>query len=646
MNSNGGKKMKKTVSILLALFMVFGLAIGCTPKAPTEMVVSIGPYPDTIDPALNSAVDDASYIIHAFSGLVGYKQDDTGKLVLFADCAKELPTATTTADGKTQYVFELKDNLKWSDGTPLTAADFAYAWNRAAAPATGADYGYMFDVIDGYADIMTAISADADAVAAAEAATAAATAAVGTSDEATTAAAAAAATTAAEAATAAAAAAAAELKLNVTASEDGKTLTVVLTVNVPYFMELCAFPAYMPVQQAVVDGNEGWATAAETYISNGPYKVTEFSQSQLVMEKNENYYNAKAVVTDKLIFAFNDDDGSLLANYQSGAYLFIDSVPNEEIESLKADYPDDFNIEGQLGTYYICFNINDPTLSAFTPEEAVKIRTAMSLLIDRNYVVTEIGKAGQVPAAGFVAMGLTEPDGTEFISKNGPNGDGAGYFSVAAADYAANCTEAVALLKEVATSSGKFTVGADNKVVGFPELSYIHNTNTGHQKIAEYLQAAWSAYGFTINVSSQEWGTFLNTRKDGNYSIARNGWLGDYNDPISFLDMWTTNSGNNDTQFGRDANATYAGYSYNGQTGLTWAQSYDEIIKAVKASSDPVERFALMHQAENLLMSTGCITPIYYYTDIFMCSPTIDGFFSSPLGFKYFMYASVVPAAE
>lgn len=182
--------MKKTLSILLALFMMFGLMIGCTPKAPTEMTVCVGPYPDTIDPALNSSVDGATYIIHAFSGLVGYRQDATGKLELFADCAKELPTATATADGKVQYVFTLKDGLKWSDGSPLTAADFIYAWNRAATPATGADYGYMFDVIDGYSEIIAAFGPANEAQSAADDAAAAAEAAKGTADEATTAAAA------------------------------------------------------------------------------------------------------------------------------------------------------------------------------------------------------------------------------------------------------------------------------------------------------------------------------------------------------------------------------------------------------------------------------------------------------------------------
>ncbi len=585
------KRTKNAICVFLVLIMGISLVFtsGCT-KTAKEMVVCVGPYPDTIDPALNSAVDGATYIIHAFSGLVGYKQGTGGKLELYPDCAKELPKPTALSDGKVQYVFELKDNLKWSDGSELTAEDFVYAWNRVVLPETGADYGYMFDVIDGYNDVISKKEG---------------------------------------------------AKLNVTASDDGKKLTVVLPVDVPYFMELCAFPTYMPVKKSVVEGNESWATAAETYIGNGPYKVTEFSQGQLVMEKNEYYHNAGAVVTNKIVFAFNDDDSSLLANYKSGAYLLIDSVPNEEINTLKVEYPNEFFVEGQLGTYYICFNINDPILSVFTQEEAAKIRNAMSLLIDRNHIVNEIGKAGQVPAAGYVAMGLTEPDGTEYIKRNGYNHDGSGYYSVAPEDYPKNCAEAIALFKEVAASSGKFTVGQDNKLVGFPELSYIYNTGSGHQAIAEYLQALYSDYGIKLNVSSQEWGTFLNTRKDGKYSIARNGWLADYNDPISFLDMWITNSGNNDCQFGRDAHATYGGYTYNGKSGLTWSQSYDAIISEVKSTGDQVKRFSLMHEAEDILMSTGCICPIYYYTDIFMCSPKIKGFFSNPLGYKYFMYAKV-----
>ncbi len=581
-------KMKKLLSVSLALAMVLGCMAfaGCggSKSEAGSMTLNVGAYPDTVDPALNSAVDGATYIVHTFSGLVGYEQDASGKLVLVPECATELPAGVKTDDGKTAYTFKLREGLKWSDGTALTANDFVYAWNRAADPATAADYGYMFEVIDGYTELMEGTG-----------------------------------------------------KLNVTASADGTELTVVLPVDVPYFHELCAFPAYMPVRQDIIDANgDAWATKPETLIGNGAYKVTEFTQTQMVLEKNEHFYNADKVVTDKLIFAFNSDDASLLTNFQNGSYLFIDSVPNDEIKSLQeGEYKDEFYVTGQLGTYYVSFNVNDSALDGFTEVEKAKIRQALGLMIDRNYICEEIGQAGQVPAAGFVAMGLTEPDGQEFIAKNGPNRDGAGYYSVADADYQANCDAAVALLAEVAASSGKFTMDG-NAVVGFPTLTYITNDGSGHKAIAAYLQQVWGNYGFDIKVDVQEWATFLNTRKEGNYSIARNGWLGDYNDPISFLDMWVSGSGNNDCQFGKGAHA-----SYNGYDGKTWGESYDAIIAEVKSSGDANKRFELMHDAEDILMESGAICPIYYYTDIFMCSDSIDGFFASPLGFKYFMYASV-----
>ena len=587
--------MKKTMSILLAVAMLLSCTLAltaCGNTSATNMTLNVGAYPDTIDPALNSAVDGATYIIHTFAGLIGWDQDDSGKLVLVPQCAAALPTKSE-ADGKTVYTFTLRDDLKWSDGTALTAADFVYAWNRAASPVTAADYGYMFDCIDGYAE-MTAMD-DAGNL---------------TNPDA---------------------------KLNVTASEDGKTLTVVLPVDVPYFTELCAFPTYMPVRKDLIDANgDAWATKAETYIGNGPYKVTSFTETELVLEKNENYFDADRVATDKLTFAFNDDDNSLLTNYQNGSYLFIDSVPNNEIASLQeGEYKDEFFVAGQLGTYYVSFNVNDEALKDFNQEEKAKIRKALGLVIDRNHICTDIGQAGQVPAAGFVAMGLTEPDGKEFIEKNGPDRDGKGYYSVAKDDYAANCAAAVKLLEEVADSSKKFTV-KDGKVEGFPTLTYLTNDGSGHEAIATYLQQVWGQYGITVKVEIQEWATFLNTRKNGDYSVARNGWLADYNDPISFLDMWLTTSGNNDCQFGKGDHKDYAGYD-----GKTWAASYDAIINEVKTSSDPAKRFELMHDAEDILMETGAICPIYYYTDIYMCDSSIDGFFASPLGFKYFMYASV-----
>ena len=274
---------------------------------------------------------------------------------------------------------------------------------------------------------------------------------------------------------------------------------------------------------------------------------------------------------------------------------------------------------------------------------AAEIRNALGLLYDRNYIVEQIAQGGQTPANSFVADGMADANGGNFALNAGA-GNGAGYYSVNADDYVDNFAQAIETLKkyyEYDEATGKFT--------NFPTLTYLYNTSEGHKAIGEYLANTLAGVGITMNLENQEWNTFLNTRKDGDFSIARNGWVADYTDPICFLDMWISNSGNNDVQYGKDAHADKAiynldltefGYDIKVENG-TWAETYDVIIPMIKASTDNDTRYALMHKAEDLLMSTGVIVPLYFYTDLYMCNENVEGFFSIPLGYKYFMYTSI-----
>lgn len=603
------KKLTKLVlaSTLAATMVLPSMACGGgnnqTNEGKNSISVCIASEPDSIDPALNSAVDGATMIIHSFAGLVKYND----KQQLVADCAKALPTPVKNPeDGSSTYTFELKDGLKWNDGSQLKASDFEYSWKRAASTALGADYGYMFDVIKGWGE------EDVNGLA----------------------------------------------PLAVTADDTANTLTVTLNVAVPYWFELCAFPTYMPVKKDVV-ASESWATKPETFIGNGPYKLVEWkSKEVMVFKKNEHYHDAASITMPEVRFHLSDDDGNMLANYKADEWQFIDSVPNNEIDTLKAQYQKEFFIGGQLGTYYAIFNNNENLLPAGTTitgaedvaKANIEIRKALSLLLDRNYICEEIGKAGQMPASSFVAKGLTDASAAnpldEFYLNAGDKATNGyvGYYDVAETAHVNNVASAVTTLK-------KYFVYEGGKFTNFPKVDYLYNAGTGHKNIGEYIQQAFAGYGITIELKEQEWATFLNTRKDGNYTMARNGWLGDYNDPISFLDMWTTGSGNNDAQFGREGNATLAiysmdlsgveGYANKSVTNGTWAQTYDALIGFIKAEETPVKRFKLMHAAEDLLMSTGSIVPLYFYTDIYMCKENVKGFFASPLGYKYFMYTTI-----
>ena len=281
-------------------------------------------------------------------------------------------------------------------------------------------------------------------------------------------------------------------------------------------------------------------------------------------------------------------------------------------------------------------------------EAEAEIRYAISLLFDRNYIVEEIGQAGQLPASSFVAMGMTDADGSEFYKNAGSSDEFDGYYNVDKEAFEANYEEAYNILTKY------YEVDANGMLTNFPTLTYLYNTSEGHKAIGEYLQSALSGIGITMNLENQEWNTFLNTRKDGDYSVARNGWLADYNDPICFLDMWTTGSGNNDVQFGREAHAALAiydldltdlGYDVKVENG-TWAETYDVIIPLIKTCTDNTTRYALMHKAEDLLMSTGAIVPLYFYTDIYMVDDSVEGFFANPLGYKYFQNTTVAGSNE
>ena len=272
-----------------------------------------------------------------------------------------------------------------------------------------------------------------------------------------------------------------------------------------------------------------------------------------------------------------------------------------------------------------------------------EIRYAISLLFDRHYIVDEIAQGGQLPASSYVAMGMTDADGSEFYKNAGDSADFDGYYNVDKDAFEDNYAEAYEILTKY------YEVDGEGKLVGFPTLTYLYNTSDSHKAIGEYLQMALADIGITMNLENQEWNTFLNTRKEGDYSVARNGWLADYNDPICFLDMWTTESGNNDVQFGRGDHAslkiysmdlTSYGYDVKVENG-TWAETFDVLIPLIKTCTDNDTRYALMHIAEDLLMSTGAIVPLYFYTDLYMVDDTVENFYANPLGYKYFHKTTV-----
>ena len=447
--------------------------------------INLASEPAKVDPALNSSVDGACLAVNMFEGLYTYDKD--------GNLQPALAENTEVSEDGLTYTFTLRDGLKWSDGTDLTAKDFEYSWKRAAAPETGADYGYMFDAI-----------AKTD-----------------------------------------------DGSLDVTASEDGKTLTVNLVAPCAYFLDLAAFPAYLPVPQAQVEAAAGWETnpgawAAEAgFVTNGAYTMTSWKHEEsMVLTKNDNYWRADEVTIPEIDLMLSADDTAIFSAYNSGDLDFADTVPTNEIASIMGN--PDFHVIDNLGTYYAAFNVNSPIFEGKTVDQAIAMRKAFAILIDRPYIVETVGQTGQKVATSYIPAGMADGNGGTF-KENGaykfPVGDG--YYPEEVQDAAID--EAIALLEYAGFKFEDGKLSAETPL----NITYLTNDGTGHIGVAQIMQQDFAEIGINMTIDKREWNVFLDERKQGNFDFAREGWLADFNDPINMLEMWTSDSGNNDCQFGR-----------------------------------------------------------------------------------------------
>jgi len=466
--------------------ILFGFKFFQFATCPRDVLkINLASEPAKVDPALNSSVDGACLAVNMFEGLYTYDKDGNLQPALAEN-------TEISEDGMT-YTFTLRDGLKWSDGTDLTAKDFEYAWKRAAAPETAADYGYMFD----------AIAKNADGA------------------------------------------------LDVVASEDGKTLTVKLVAPCAYFLDLAAFPAYLPVPQAQVEAAAGWETnpgawAAEAgFVTNGAYTMTSWKHEEsMVLTKNDNYWRADEVTIPEIDLMLSADDTAIFSAYNSGDLDFADTVPTNEIASIM-DNPD-FHVIDNLGTYYAAFNVNSPIFEGKTVDQAIAMRKAFAILIDRPYIVETVGQTGQKVATSYIPAGMADGNGGTF-KENGaykfPVGDG--YYPEEVQDAAID--EAIALLEYAGFKFEDGKLSAETPL----NITYLTNDGTSHIGVAQIMQQDFAEIGINMTIDKREWNVFLDERKQGNFDFAREGWLADFNDPINMLEMWTSDSGNNDCQFGR-----------------------------------------------------------------------------------------------
>ena len=269
-------------------------------------------------------------------------------------------------------------------------------------------------------------------------------------------------------------------------------------------------------------------------------------------------------------------------------------------------------VRNDIGTYFLVWNVNSdlsPAGKQLSEKESAEVRYAINLLFDRTYIAKNIVREGFKPASTFVAKGITEPDGSQFYKHAGPKN--AGYYPLKAQK-----TKALKILKKYYTVS-------NGKVTNFPEIEYIYNdAGTIHASIARNMQSRLKAVGIKLNITAYDWDGFSDNLNKGNFTIARMGWIADVNDANNFLEMNVSGNTNNYSGLGKGKHASASVYKvklkgigkYKNLSG-TWKKTYNKLNTYIKKERNEKVRSLLLHKAEDLLMETGCICPLYYYTN-------------------------------
>lgn len=530
--------MKK---IILALLIIFGVfAVSCKEKASSSsIVINMGPEPKTIDPTLNSLNAVSVYIVHAFESLT--KLDSNNNV------QGGMAESWDISEDGLIYTFHLRTNAKWNDGEPVTAHDFEYSWKRAVDPNVAAEYSYMMEIVKNAKDINEG-RADYN-------------------------------------------------NLGVRALDD-YTFEVILENPTAYFLEfISSTGVFMPVRRDIIETyGEEWTLSPETYIGNGPYKMTErLIDQKLTFSINTNYYSKEDQMAEEITFILMSDPNTAIAGLKNGTVHFSAlEPPAAEIETLKSEGYVSAN--NALGTYYLELNITNFAL------RDKRVRQALALAIDRNYIVENVTRGGQIPAGAFVPTQVRGLNGT-FRSESRD------YIDVN--NYEANIEKAKSLMAEAGYPNGE----------NYPILELKVSPGI-YTLVGEAIQQMWKDnLNVSVQLIQEEFPITLQSLIEKDYQLSRMGWTGDYNDPMTMLDVMISYGGIN-----------HSGFSNS---------NYDRLILTAKQSPDNRVRMDAMMQAESILMDEMPIIPLYYRADALMISPKLKGAVLNPLGRHKFNYCYI-----
>jgi oligopeptide transport system substrate-binding protein len=475
--------------------------------------------PESLDPHKTSTVYEANILRDLFTGLAA----QNAKAEVVPGAAESW---AKSADGKT-YTFKLRADGKWSDGSPVTAHDFVFAWQRLVNPETAAEYAYMLSPVVN-ADDITAGKKKPD-------------------------------------------------ELGIKAVDD-MTIEVQLNAPTPYFLEMLTHQATYAVSKANVEAKGADFTKPGNLVSNGAYTLTEFvPNDHIKLTKNPNFFDAANVKIDVVNYVPTEDRSTAVKRFEAGELDMNDDIPTEQLADMKAKFGDQIKIGPYLGTYYYAFKIPK------APWDNAKLRHAVSMAIDRDYLAEKVWQNTMLPAYSFVPPGITgyETKTTDYAEKS----------QIDREDEA----------KKILTELG---YGPDKPL----KMEIRYNTSENHKNTAVAIQEQLKPLGIEVTLLNTDTKThYGHLEQHGDFDIARAGWIADYKDPENFLALCKTGTGNN-----------YAEYSN---------AEYDDLMAKAAAATDAGERMKLLSQAEAIGVARDlCVVPLLYYSYHNLVSDKVKGF--------------------
>lgn len=483
-----------------------------------DLVRHIKDEPASLDPAKAVGLPEIQVIRDLFEGLVN--QDANGNII------PGVATRWQTNDQKI-WTFTLRNDAKWSDGTPVTAQDFVYSWQRLVDPATTSPFAW-FAALAGIANAQNIIDGKAKPD-----------------------------------------------SLGVTAV-DAHTLRVQLDKPLPWFVNLTANFSLYPVNKTNVESDKNW-TRPGKLVGNGAYVLADrVVNEKLVATPNKHYWDNAKTVIQKVTFVPINQESAATKRYLAGDIDITESFPKNQYQKLLKELPGQVYTPAQLGTYYYAFNTQKgPTADA-------RVRLALSMTIDRRIIPEKVLGTGEKPA-----WRLT-PDVT------------AGFTPQPSAMEQSSQAELNAQAKTLLQAAG---YGPNRPL----KLTLLYNTSENHQKIAIAVASMWKKnLGVDVKLQNQEWKTYIDSRNTGNFDVIRASWVGDYNEPSTFLSLLTSTNTGNIARFNEPA--------------------YDKVIRQAAMENTATARNADYNEAEKILAEKAPIAPIYQYTNGRLIKPWLKGY--------------------